>query len=455
MPEDRRFENRQGIVSRPATVGLLLGTAAAVVAVKVPGGPWWLNLSAIIVVACAGYVILVDVRAYMDIRITTVDCLLTVFVCVRLLTDLTSSFSLGVPLPSSGMADWIVILVAYFTARATVRTTTDAVQVLRSMIIPACFVAIVAVFQLFDFAGVTEFLAENTRSGGLNVRLEKGWDEIRATSTIGHWTALGGYLVCLAGANCAVLLFEARNKRRISKIYTLTLACLVMGTLSTLTFAPIIAVLLILAITILQLRKNAGYLIGLLIGPSVLLAGAIAPRLVTRFDKQVNSENRVVSEYSWLPESVAYRMEIWLNEALPASVHRPVVGWGSGVYSRIGLDTAPTELRWMSPESEWVRTLVTGGYVLLAAQLFLIGAVIRGLYRAATTDGQGWSAPILWATVGIVLMSFVHSHFANRGVPLALWPIIGVILAIPVRSSESSDRRGRGTQIGQVVQASP
>ena len=435
----------------PRVIGLLVGGSAAVVAVKVPGVPPWLNLSAVLIFAAVLYVLVRDFRAYLDIRLTSIDYLLSLYVFLRLFTDLVDASTLAVSVPLASMADSVVILAAYVTVRAVVSSVEDAIRLFGTMIYPAFGVALIAVLQLFDIGQITSLLAEHTRSGGLNGRLERGWSEIRATSTIGHWTALGGYLVCMTAVTCALLLSDGENSGgiRTVRLRTVILATLLMGTLATLTFAPIAAVCVLIGLTLYRLRGSAGFMVGLVAAPSAVLLVLIAPQLLTRFNKQVSNEGRLVSEYSWLPESVAFRVDIWVREAIPAANHRLLTGWGSDVYARIGQEAAPLELRWMSPESEWVRTLVSGGAFLLALQVCLIGVAVVWTVRASRQSELNWCTPITWALIALVCMSVIHSHFTNRGVPLAMWPIVAAVVSAAV-VCPAIETRGARPRVSRV-----
>ncbi|MBN0974524.1 O-antigen ligase family protein [Gordonia sp. BP-119] len=433
----------------PRIVGILIGASAAVVAVRFPGVPPWLNLSAVFVVAAVLYVCVKDFKSFLDIRLTSVDYLLSLYVFLRVFTDLVDASTLAVSIPLASIADAVVILCAYATVRAVVRSVGDAIGLLGTMIYPAFVVAFIAVLQLLDIGQITAVLAEHTRSGGLNGRLERGWSEIRATSTIGHWTALGGYLVCMTAVTCALLLSDDGGVRT-ARVRTLILATLLMGALATLTFAPIVVVCAIIGFTLYRLRDRAGFMIGAIAAPSVVLLVLIAPQLIARFDKQVSNDGRLVSEYSWLPESIAFRVDVWVREALPAANQRLLTGWGSDVYGRIGQEGAPPELHWMSPESEWVRTLVSGGAILLLIQLCLIAVAVRWTMRASRLSELNWCAPVTWALIGLVCMSIVHSHFTNRGVPLAIWPVVAAVVSAAVVYRTGVEAGGTRTGAGRI-----
>lgn len=423
---------------RADVVGLLLGMAAATVALRLPGAYWWANPSAIFVMMAVGYVFLRGPRQITSTQVCAVDYLMVAFASLSLATDVIDSLTLRVQMPVSAMADTVVITAAYFVARVSIRTEDGLRRLLLWMMVPGVAVALLAVAQIVDPDGIGMLVAEHTVSGGLNTRIENGWD-IRATSTIGHWTALGGYLVCQVAINCALLILAASRGSRYQPVYLLTLVVFIMGAFATLTFAPIIVCLVVAAAAMFIVRKSLNLSTLIMCAPALALLAFLLPQILQRTEKQLGSGERLTSAFPWLPESVAFRAEIWTNETVPAALHRPWTGWGSNVYGRLNTGTVPSELLWGSPESEWFRTLVSGGILLLACQIALLVGAVYWLSRGSAAT-NGWTTPILWAFIGIVIISFVHSHFANRGVPLALWPMVGGAIAVCIASHQATIR---------------
>lgn len=438
---------RPELSQRTGAVALLLGIAAATVAVRLPGSLVQIYPSSVVVIVALFVVLCAERRQLFLIRLTSLDVALTVFVAVRILTDVTNSATLDVALPIPALADWVIMLLAFFSARSVVNSPTELVTFLKYFLAPSYFVAAVGVFQIAGVELINSLVGTFTRSAGLDNRIALGWTELRATSTIGHWTALGGYLVVMIAGSCALIAYTATCDRKKVWRYVAGLNVLMGGLLSTATFAPIMAGVVVILFTILLYFRRIESL--LLTGvPALAFLYLMYPVLSDRYDKQTYETAPAATQYAWLPESMGFRMNIWVTEAIPAGLRREFVGWGSWVYSRIGGSAAPPELRWPSPESEWIRTFVTGGWLLLGAEVVLLFILIFTVARISKRHGS-WLQPVLLGIVGLVIISTVHSHFTNRGVPLALWPIAGAILSAFIAQYLGGGAAGR-TEKGQI-----
>lgn len=433
--------------SHTGTVGLLLGIAAATVAVRLPGTLSRINVSAAIAIVGVLTVLYLDRHRLYLMRLTRLDLALVVFVTIRCFTDLVDSASLDIVLPVAALGDWGIILFAYFALRVTVDSLPDLITFLKYFIAPSYVVAAIAMLQIAGVGIVHEFITTFTRSPGLQNRLSLGWTEIRATSTIGHWTALGGYLVVMIAACCALIAYFAKSEGQTKWRYVVGLSILVGGLFSTATFAPIIVGGAVALVTMLIYFRRVDLVI---LGAIPLLAFlyTLLPLLLGRLDKQTYANAGYTSPYPWLPESVGYRVNIWVNESIPGGMRRPLFGWGSSVYDRLLESTAPPELRWISPESEWIRSFVTGGWLVLIAEVVLLLVLVITVWRICKRRDFAWLKPVLWAIVGLLIISTVHSHFTNRGVPLAVWPIVGAIVAA------SATQRITGDQPTSLVSSS-
>lgn len=187
-------------------------------------------------------------------------------------------------------------------------------------------VALIAIAQLLRVPGVNEVLVQITSSGGLAERLSSGWD-IRGTSTIGHWTALGGYLACVIAASCVDLIISSAGTK-LAPWPVAALTVLFAGAVTTLTFATIGAAAVILALTALRLKARP---VLVLSGVAVLAAGwlVLGQSIAARLEQQSGQSQYAIAQYSWLPQTIGYRVNIWVTETLPAIVERPLSGWGT------------------------------------------------------------------------------------------------------------------------------
>lgn len=414
-------------------VGLLLGLAAALVSVRSPMFEKYINISAILILCAFAVAICSSERGTIrSLRVTSIDVLLIVFFSSRVIAEFVNSAALNIPFSMTTLLDAVFAYIAFISARLVISGTDQAVVFLRYLTAPAVMVAVVAILQIAGVPGINDLLVAHVNSGGLVNRLDGGW-AIRATSTIGHWTALGGYL-CVAIAIRCVLVLRAPSAPRADWTVLLVLT---VGQLATLTFATI-AVTLATLVTILFLKRVSPLRIGsLFIGLGVLwfFSGSL---LTERIEKQAQGSSSLGEAYSWLPESVGFRANIWITETIPGIAERPFLGWGIATYRFLGTGRASDHLRWISPESEWMRTAISSGVIVLAVQVVLLFAVWRLFIRSRDVLGPRILWPIMTMYVGLIVISTIHSHFSNRGVPLLLWPLIGAIAALSYRHNSQS-----------------
>ena len=189
----------------------------------------------------------------------------------------------------------------------------------------------------------------NTRSDGLANRLEAGWS-IRATSTIGHWTSLGGYLTGIIAICCFLI-----TRRRLAAwgLTAITLLLALVAQIATLTIAPLLVSVGVIIYTLFKARRRR---VG--IAAAIAVATIAAYRLFAPLSGSALRSSwtgRVSGPLPWVPETVGFRIEIWTEQTIPAILSRPLTGWGNSVYLGPNSGPRPPSLIWKSPESEWLR----------------------------------------------------------------------------------------------------
>ncbi|WP_328599983.1 hypothetical protein [Rhodococcus sp. (in: high G+C Gram-positive bacteria)] len=296
---------------------------------------------------------------------------------------------------------------------------------LQGVFIAAIPVAVLGIAQMLGGRQVSELLVRFTIAPGLQGRLDLGWP-LRATSTLGHWTALGGYLAIAIAIGC-YLIVEKSGSQLIPKPLVLGIGILFVAQVSTFTFAPILVAIVTMLYTAVQVKIR---FIGLL---SLVSIGGAAFLL---FDEQVG--DRLTSQLSspskdglprWIPETIRYRVGIWNNETVPAVLDSPLFGHGANVYNRISAGTAPSTLRWPSPESEWMRTAVASGVVLAVLEVALLVYAVSKVWTTSDLPGVTSFRTIGIALVGILVISSFHSHFSSGSVAMMFWMVVAVVLS--------------------------
>ncbi len=410
-------------------VGLLLGSAAALVGVRLPvfGSFQGVSIALVILalVAAADSRHKVPLRT---LRVTGADLAFMSFYGLLITFEMLNAIQLN---HSPFLGVGLTVLLAYLAtwpARMVITGVDSLREFMSGLTLASVPVSVIAVAQLLRIPGVNEFLTRFTESGGLESRLLAGWD-IRGTSTIGHWTALGGYLACISAAACIELLL-ADHSHTVKLRPILVLGASLAGQVTTLTFATIAVAVAVVVVTVLRMRVRPSLVI---VGVGVATGGwlVFGQKIAERVANQSGQSVYAVQEYAWLPQTVGYRLNIWMTETLPAILQRPVTGWGSDVYAAKakGWFESPASLVWVSPESEWMRTLVTVGVAGLILQVILLVAVATALFKSRSAFPKSAMAPIATLFGGLLMISSLHSHLNNPGVPLILWPLLFAVIA--------------------------
>ena len=425
----------------PAGVGVvaaLLGGAAGSVGLRigeVAGVPLFALLVGVALVVAA----VAARRRLRTLRPTALDAVFVAYVVVRVVAERLDSPATGA-MELGTVADLVVGYAAVWAARLAVGRAVDLPRFLTVLVATSVPVSVLAVLQIADVPGVNRLLLATTDSRGLAVRVAEGRD-IRATSTIGHWTNLGGYLLGMITLGCLALV-TSRTWRRPGLLVVVALA--VVAQLATLTFAPLLVTVVVLAWTAHRLRLRAVAVVAAVgvaaaVG-AVLLGGLVQRRVVAQLSRRSSGSGPT----GWLPETVAFRVEVWRRQTLPAIEARPWTGWGNGLYQP-GFPR-PAYLRWVSPESEWLRVAVQAG---VPAALVLLALLLLVLHRArlAARADRAWGVLAVYV-VGLMVVSTVHSHLSDRGTPLVLWVATGLLLARttvalgPLHAAVPVDRSG-------------
>lgn len=412
-------------------VATLLGFSAALVSVKWPAAlasaP---SPSTVLMLMALAISVVYAGREATRLTFGSFDLAMVTLIFVRAIVEIFNSSDVGHPVATGAVTTLVLLYVSTFPARLVVRSLEDFRAFAFYLALPAMLVAIVGVLQLIRFPGVMEWILQNVSVGGLQNRLDAGRDDLRATSTIGHWTALGGYL-CVATALFCMEILLARGERRVGRrgIAMIGIVVVFIGQVSTLTFGTIAVCAAIIAFTILRLKVSPVYII-VAAGGGLIAWQVFGASIEERLEAQA-----VVSRYTdeslrWLPSTVAYRVRIWQTETLPAIEERPLTGWGQQTYNfPDNWSVFPTTLMWNSPESQWLGLVVRGGLVDLVAFLCVIVSIFVLLRRANRSVGSS-TTPLSVLITGLLVTCFINSPFSTNGVPQFLWPMLGALIAL-------------------------
>jgi hypothetical protein len=403
------------ILGAPWVVGILLGIAAGTVGVKLGIGP--LRISALItMVAAIAAVAGAGVERVLRYRPTRIELASGALVIVGIALELYNSISVGHEARLDMSVQWLIYMLGFFAARLVIRDRNDTVALLRGLIFFAPVFAIAGILQTLNFPPVVHAILDITQSSSAIGRYERN-EYTRATGLVGHWTGFGSYLLTMTLALFALSIVVRRSGSRGIRLFHIRTLVFGLAILCTLTMSSIIAFFILTLIYLWQ-SKRLGIFGGLVFGSVGVASTAIGDLLQRRLTDQFGYNPGAKAESNGLiPETLAYRLDIWSNQTIPAIEQRPFTGWGQGFYQDFGrwLDF-PSYMTWQSAESQWLLALIQSGIIGLA----LLAIVIAQMFHGFTRQEQDLKYILLAFITLCLLTSFTVPQFTNAGLPAGL-----------------------------------
>jgi O-antigen ligase len=305
----------------------------------------------------------------------------------------------------------------YRTVRTALATPRRRRQALRLALSSSVAVSLISVLQQLDVGPARRLVGSLT---GSQVFASWGYRNFpRATGPFPHWLPLAGYLlVILLLASCLLLDPEGRLVLRPSLLAAVlaTAAAAMVLSLTLAGFFGVVAGALLLGHWAGRFR----FVLTCLVGSAVLATLLFWPFVAKRFEFQFGgggARNPLVAE------SIAYRVDIWTHDYLPA-----LSGWWLAGYGPV----PPAEIHWKATESQYVTLVLRGGLPLLALYGALLWGLVvhaRGLLHHPEVE-QRVLARVVVATVIVLLpMQLVFPYFTNSGLPQLFWLLPAMLAA--------------------------
>jgi len=367
---------------------------------------------------------------------TRADAFAIAFILCICTTEVYNSIELHHPVNAGSIALWILAYLSSWPARLATQRSDGFESFAISFSLPAVAVSLIAVAQMMRVDGVNELLLKFVNTSGLEQRLTISRD-IRATSLIGHQIGLGAYLCSILAllGSALILRHQRMARKRIASIIWLTSF---VGQLATVTFATTGIALAVAAATALKLRIRMPIIAGAVLAAAV--GWAIFGSFISqRFAEQTSGVGKGNVTYAILPETIGFRLDKWVTETIPAAMQRPLTGWGYGVYesSDNRWPVTPNGLKWMSPESEWFRTLISAGIPALALQLMMITSIYATTFVGSSS--AAYRSPLKVFFIGLICASIIHNHLTGPGTVVSLWALLGAIWGYGGRPNDSAE----------------
>lgn len=411
-------------------VGWLLGFSAALVGVRFPEALAALpSPSTILIFLALGVSVLCLRREDLPrLRGNIFDFAFLSYIGLLSFVEVFNALDVPHEVAVGAITTQLILWVSTWPARLVIRSQRDFRAFLLGLTLPAVLVSVLAIAQMLRIEAVAAWIATNVNAGGLESRLEAGRTDIRATSTIGHWTALGGYLAVAGTLLCVELILRSGDHVRRTGVWlTVGILIIFVGSVATLTFSTIAVLALVLLVTFLKLGARITWVV---LGGAAGIVGwsVFGAEVAGRLDAQSVVSRQTADELQWLPSTVAYRVRIWQGETLPALDQRPLTGWGQAVYDFPSWTQFPTSLSWASPESQWLGLAMRGGIVMLVAFVIVLILIFFVLHRSRASLGGGYIV-VITMLVALLATGLINSPFSTNGVPQILWPAIGAVMS--------------------------
>lgn len=322
------------------------------------------------------------------------------------------TLSTGTLMTLVGPVQFFLIYRAAAVASSTPGVATRMVRLLLLSSIPT---NIVAVMQAFSVPGVREWVVSVT---DVNSYSTPGFTALgRATGLFPHWHVLAGFDVIIVVLAIALWLGADRQVMRPRALVAVALlAAIGIGVSVTATSAiGAVAALFLLGL----IARRLGQLLRWTVPAGV--AGAIVfwPLVQARITEQGLGGD---SGGGGTPQTIAYRLDVWTTQYLPAIKASPVTGYG---------DVIPERISWEYSESIYLSLLLRGGLVLFLAYVVwtvatLSVAAVTAASESASPAEVAVARTVLTVMLVLVPMQLLFPYLLNSGIPHALWLLIGL-----------------------------
>ena len=299
----------------------------------------------------------------------------------------------------------------YRGVRLSVRTPSERRTAVRATLVAAGVISCIALAQEIHLPGLNRTILRLTAGPS-----QPGGHLMRATGPFDNWAALAGYLLPLVLLLVAFTLGDARlhgHRRAIGLLGLLSVGLLTTVELSAI--ACLLACLLWLGSRYRKVRFVATR-----VGLAVLAAGIVASPLIAAKISSETAKTAGLARGSIMPQTIAFRIQVWTQQYLPAIGHRPLSGFGV---------VLPSSIAWPYPESQYIALLIEGGLPVLLLFLGLTGATFERCARAARSLDPFDAAlgrALLVTGGALVAMDLVWPYVSNGGMPQMLWALLGV-----------------------------
>jgi hypothetical protein len=316
----------------------------------------------------------------------------------------------GYPLPINAIfgllapAQYVILAILYYYIPQNDR---DRMRLLQFMLLCGSGVAVIALMQAFNVGPVVTLLTTYYSSEQfLNAE-----DVGRVTSVFGSWNTLGNYLMTVIILVMALHGYVKKRLYLINMVVSLGLcglALLASGSFASLG-GMVAGVFIVKAFDRANLKILFAIILVMGIG-FIALQGLVSERLAYQFGDNNNSI---------VPQTLAYRFEVWTKIYLPIIAKNLWWGW------------APTfeSVSWGWAESQYFFLLFRSGMVSLLAHLAYVFLLTGWAWsNIKQPDGlkRRMSIALFALLLLLTIMGFTNEVFTSSGTIDYLWMVVGM-----------------------------
>lgn len=287
----------------------------------------------------------------------------------------------------------------------------------RYLILMATAMGVLGILQTIDALGARELAAAVT--GNMQVLDVPDWKVPRSTGIFHSWHAYSSYMAVMLVLGAALVAHGLPTFRTVLR-HQLCIFVIAVGLASALTFGTLLLGVIGLAYFLIRKGRVVQAMVGCIAAYFVFRSTPLSDDFSARLVWQESTR----SQYPFLPQTVAFRLELWARDFLPLFESNPIFGYGP---------IRDSDRVFSSVESMYVLALVvTGavGFLALLAFLFLALVNVSRYWR----DWKGMDArpigPVSEALglclLGLVVLMFIHPYLNDAGSSELVVVLLGI-----------------------------
>jgi hypothetical protein len=312
-------------------------------------------------------------------------------------------------------------LLLYRAVLAVVRTDAERRRALALVLLASVPVSLLALLQYAGAGGLSDTLSSLTGAEGLAVHTEEEGIENRTTGVFPHWQMLAGYLFVVVVAGTGALLAPGQGPLRgwITGAITLLALAAMISTGTFVTAFGALCAAFALGAWYARLGRVVTGLGAVAAGAAALFGSLIAERVAFSFSAAPGADRE-----AFVPQSIAYRLDLWTGELLPAIAGRWLTGWGPDL---------PSSLSFEHTESMYLTLLFRGGIPLLLVYGALTLALAGAAWRVASRSGHPFDLMLgrvmLTLVALLAVLHLLEPYFVTSGLPHLVWILAALVLS--------------------------